>query len=174
MKKKIDLGITVEDVLKFFWLAKENGWASGKVDVKKDRFNPNLKRIVFQKERFFYQDKYWVTPVSNSSAGTTTILFLYNRIWIPVWWMSYGGEYPKEVIPFLKEALMENIRLKQFKGGRGRCFFENSNYPDLTYLNGDTGDFSSFRGRESIYKGFNISSTKKELGFHTYQGMSLI
>ena len=171
-KEKPNLGITNDDVLEFFWLANTNGWASRKPAVEIDFFNPNKKRIKFQKENFLYLDEYWITPANNKSAGTTAILYQYNGMWTPVWWMSYGGEYQKEVIPFLKKAIRHNIKLRKFEGGRGPKTLEVSN-ENLAYLNFSGGDFSSFSGNEYI-RIFQNNITKAKLGYHYYQGMSLL
>ena len=64
-------------------------------------------------------DRYCTTPLSDKSCGTTTIFYENGSVWVPVWWMSYGGRYPKRVIPFLKESLKWAYEMRDFCGGRG-------------------------------------------------------
>ena len=133
--------------------------------------------------RFFdgdYQvvDRYCVTPHSDCSAGTTTIFFKNE----PVWWMSYHGSYPAEVIPFLKDVLLETYKGRLFIGGRGlRCLSNGT----LEYLNNvRTESFNSFSGREEICrltpKVIKVGGQKERvishtlLGYHEYSGLALI
>ena len=105
------------------------------------------------------------------SAGTIAIWFRDEPIWI----MFYGGHYPKEVIPFLKLALMEAYKKDEFLGGRGPRVYLAVN-KELRYFNGviPPSNFSRFEGREEIYV-VNSDGTEAEMvGWHKYWGMALI
>lgn len=129
------------------------------------------KYIQYTEGNFRVMDQYCVTPQSDFSAGTTTIFFQES----PVWWMSYGGQYPPEVIPFLKRALAKAYSRWEFYGGRGpERYIEES----LTYENHSRqgveldsigSSFDGFQGHEEI--GITGGAT---LGFHHYFGMALI
>jgi len=115
-------------------------------------------------------DRYCVTPYSCSSTGTTTIFFLGN----PVWWMSYGGRYEDEVIPFLKEVLAVAYKNGDFCGGRGPKDWTKG---DLQYQNEgnpiDDNTFEMFEGAEVIIKK-SEKVTETVMGGHRYWGMALI
>ncbi|HBT74668.1 TPA: hypothetical protein DEB29_01520 [Candidatus Wolfebacteria bacterium] len=90
---------------------------------------------------------------------------------MPVWGMSYGGSYPKEVIPLLKDALGAAYVCHFFNGGRGPkahtrigMRYENVVEPG--------GNFVQFKGREEIR--FDHDQAGEVLGFHEYFGGSLI
>jgi hypothetical protein len=49
--------------------------------------------------------------------------------------MNYEGNFPEEVTPFLKAALMDAYRRKAFIGGRGDFVFTSPDFPSLKYFN---------------------------------------
>ena len=107
-------------------------------------------------------DCYFTNPSSDKSAGQT-------MIWhknVPVWTMSYGGSYPKVVIPFLKKCLGRAYLEERFYGGRGPEFMEDEPF---TYVNRFHGTFTSFKGEERIY-----DKSGARFGHHWYHGMSLL
>lgn len=110
----------------------------------------------------------WYGNDSGKSAGTTTIYHKER----PVWVMNYGGVYPKECIPFLKQALRSAYATNKWSGGRGPSVlvFPDSAliYRNMTEING----FARFKGHELIL-GTERRSTRT-LGYHDYWGMSLI
>jgi len=74
------------------------------------------------------------------------------------------------VIPFLKLALSQTARTREFVGGRGPRIFPNPE-GTLIYVNRpEINDFSYFRGREDVFDVY----TGKSVGFHDYWGMSFI
>jgi len=159
--------LTIEDIEDFFWKAAKDGWGSGKVEKQKISSLPGYKCIPFESGRFSILDAYCVTPLNDKSAGMMTIWF--DKI--PVWIMHYGGEYPEQVIPFLKLALQDTIMRQDFIGGRGPKRFVHGNYPNLLYVNtvdNDLDRFSNFSGLESIFENGHT------VGHHYYRGMSLI
>jgi len=143
----------------------------GRKSVKTVSAN-GVKTITFPFGDYEVVDRYCVTSQSNCSAGTTTIFYKKTA----VWWMSYGGEYPEAVIPFLKKALAVAYRQGEFRGGRGPEHYEE---PGLVYGNysvrgvepGSTtgSSFSSFQGYEEI-----TGPNGDVLGFHRYFGLALI
>jgi hypothetical protein len=139
---------------------------SGLVKTKSE--NGCEKTLTFTVGDYVVQDHYVVTPLSDYSAGTTTIFYKS----FPVWLMAYGGYYPKDAIPFLKEALAKAYKMSQFLGGRGpEAYVETSvglEYNN-TFVSGDDS-FLWFEGHEYIWS----KGVGKALGTHKYFGMSLI
>lgn len=135
------------------------------------------KTITFINGKFKVIDEYWTTPESDLSAGMTTILYeVVPSRGIPIWWMSYGGRYPKELIPFLKESLKLTYERREFRGGRGPNSHLRGN---LEYVNScSAGGFEKFEGNEEIIDLNNNDEMDPDgltvVGFHKYFGMSLI
>lgn len=126
--------------------------------------------LVNEKKETVFFDKYvvidnWITtPLSEFSAGITTIY--YDQI--PIWRMDYSGYYKKDAIKFLKEALAKNYNEGVFLGGRGPRIFKNQN---LIYRNNPRiPDFENFEGIERIVN----EETGEEMGCHKYFGVSLL
>lgn len=159
--------LTPKIIEEIFWKAMENGWGSGKVEKQTSPLLPGYKYIPFRLGEFYVLDAYCVTPLNDKSAGTTTI-WLSD---VPVWVMSYQGEYPKQIIPFLKLALQSTITRKNFIGGRGPKHFTHEDHPNLSYRNtvaSGMNDFSNFWGSECI------CANGHSIGYHYYRGMILI
>ena len=153
---------------KVFFEAMVRGWAA---DVKGIPVldMPGYKRIPpYERDGFCVVDQYCVGEMG--SAGTTTISI--DRV--PIWFMSYCGFYPKEVVPFLKRALMAAYEKDEFFGGRGKGGYDQRlGQVVLTYYNyvDNRSAFQNFLGREFI------ESTRGGLhpvGFHNYCGVILI
>lgn len=122
-------------------------------------------------------DRYYTRPDSDCSAGTTTI-FYQN---LPTWWMSYSGEYPADIIPFLKEAVGSNYQKGIFNLGRGPSEYRNGDlhYHCRSNNPGTNNTFDCFSGQEvvvrfEINKETGLRTIVKGLGFHRFIGMSLI
>jgi hypothetical protein len=62
--------------------------------------------------------------------------------------MRYEGTYRKEVIPFLKTALLKAYSENNIFGCRGPVEFTNQDFPGLIYYNEYKGPFTKFRGEE--------------------------
>jgi hypothetical protein len=152
---------------KIFFEAMRDGYA--KQGVKKQPIVglPGSKSIPWERGMWKVIDTYFTASDSNKSSGFT--LIVYNGS--PIWVMHYGGIYPKEVMPFLKQCLKTAYDLEIFSGGRGRSLEQS---PDFRYRNivakGST--FEVFAGDEHIY----VMSDDRELavGHHWYRGHSLI
>ncbi len=144
-----------------FFAAMMQGWAAGTKAVPVPDM-PGHKQIVYEDGKFRVIDRFGVSN-SGRSAGTTTIWFSDE----PIWFMSYGGFYRKEDIPFLKRALMQDYGEWNFHGGRGPDSIREG---VLHYINHvDVGSrFSRFQGKEVIYDG------NETVGYHNYLGMTLI
>ena len=135
---------------------------------------PGSKLISFETwlsgQHFLVQDLYFVSPDSPTSSGITTI----SCDEVAVWYMSYGGQYEKKVIPFLKEALKESYLVSDFVGGRGP-----KSYPSKELINCGAGlsynnfvtknDFTDFDGEEGI-----MDEHGSKLGWHKYFGGMMI
>ena len=89
---------------------------------------------------------------------------------LPVWNMSYEGSYPKEVIPFLMEALSQAYQEKKFLGGRGPVHYHNLMYAYSNII--DRGDFACFSGVEAIQP--LLADSGRTIGSHRYWGQALI
>lgn len=148
-----------------FFRAMLDGYA-GKTSQKSTKIKTpdGYRTITYQEDDFQVVDRYCVTPQSDYSAGTTTILFRDSA----VWWMSYGGRYLEEIIPFLKQALASAYHKREFHGGRGpsmlveeELFYQNNVEPGST--------FREFSGYEKV--GYIDGDV---LGHHRYFGLSLI
>ncbi|MFC1640884.1 DUF5680 domain-containing protein [Patescibacteria group bacterium] len=154
----------LEEVEAFYFEAMLAGYAAEGIEKGTITELPGFKTIPYRRGRFSLLDCYGVRLDSPKSAGSTTI-------WCddePIWMMSYCGYFAKEVIPFLKKALLEAYQSHQFEGGRGPRLFEEGS---LTYMNKPAFNFfSEFNGFERIID----SKSDKEVGFHKYLGMSLI
>ena len=162
--------VTLEAIEFIFFMAMQVGWASGKTFSSKAPLLPGYKVIPFDYYNFHVIDAYSI-PHSGKSEGFTKIRFQN----FPVWSMSYGGSYPKEVIPFLKLALMENYSKKIFNGGRGPSTFRHSEFPQLTYENNLSFCYNDLKGlkKHEVYE-YISTPGRGSIGTHWYHGMSLI
>lgn len=162
--------LTPKDIENVFWEMMERGWVSGKIEKQEAPLLPGYKCIPFKIGRFSVLDAYSAPVSDGKSVGFMTIWFDET----PIWTMNYGGQYPREVIPFLKAALKSSIIRRDFVGGRGPSNFEHDEYPDFVYIN-EVSDgncsFLSFSGIEYIHDKISLTIP---LGWHEYWGMSLI
>jgi hypothetical protein len=160
-----------ETAKKFFFEAMRHGWASGEAKFVATEFRGWKEKTWFYKNpdfpNFVLVDKYETVSDSRVSHGRKSISYLD----VPIWFMDYGGWYDKEVIPFLKEALMLAYSSEVFCGGRGRASFtRNEAYPGMLYINqGEFLNFAGFRGRELATDPFG-----KPRGEHNYFGGLMI
>lgn len=146
----------VEGAREAFFLAMLDGYAGGqnRKSTKTRSNDGQTKTVVFVHGNYVVTDEWHTSSVSDFSYGSTLITFDGK----PVWYMSYGGWYNKEVVDFLKMALAENYKTGRFDGGRGPREFEKkfSSLNDplycLTYVNHWEGSMLSFRGDEYIYR----------------------
>jgi len=156
-------------VKSMFFTAMQAGYAvEGSPKVKVIDM-PGYKEIRYvEPPDFLLVDRWCVNPDSGKSAGTTTIWYQG----MPVWFMSYGGYYPDDVVPVLKRALRLTYERCLFVGGRGESVgdFENG----ILYVNTVDGDFSQFRGREEIIIRSTDTCIGGVAGYHHYWGMSLV
>jgi len=174
MKKRAEILVGAREA---FFHAMSRGWASGSKEAVKveapgisgSKETTYITGLLYGKEWFRVVDRYCVSE-AGKSAGTTTIWFHHD----PVWFMSYGGAYLKEDIPFLKDALMRVYSEKRFFGGRGPTSLAQG-VPHvksgvLVYANEIEKDstFEKFRGKEAIIGPTGVR------GQHDYWGMALL
>ncbi len=163
--------VTLEMIEFIFFMAMQVGWASGKTKSHTVPLLPRYKVIPFSYKNFSVLDAY-SPPHSGKSDGFTKIWFKK----FPVWIMSYGGQYPKKAIPFLKSALMQAYKEKLFIGGRGlSSFTSDDKFSDFIYLNQLDLGFDR-RNHFEKFRGYEVIETLGQgaIGSHWYQGMSLI
>jgi len=163
--------MTNSEIEAFFLKAMRSGYAGGGVGktMTPPDVRPSTKEIRFVDGDWLLIDEWNVNRDTNKSTGVT-------RIWHDgtlVWFMSYGGYYPDELIRPLKKALRLTYEKGVFKGGRGETVgdFEAG----VFYVNTvEHGDFSHFKGREEIVVRGPESCVGQTAGYHEYWGMSLI
>ena len=176
--------VTLEMIERVFWMRAQRGYAVD-IPAKKDAFPllPGWSGFYIPLGDYVYFDAYCVNAVSRRSVGFTQIYIrnYSNELSEPhkilLWMMNYGGCYKKEAIPFLKLALRSAIEKRVFLGGRGEHYFVNKKYPSLYYHNHlhVNQEFLEFSGREEIlYDGTPTCQCHRNLGYHWYNGMSLV
>ena len=176
--------VTLEMIGKVFWMGAQRGYAS-KEPFQKSTFPllPGWEGFYIPLGDYIYFDAYCVNATSCKSVGFTHIYIrnssteLSEPDLILLWMMNYGGCYKKEVVPFLKLALLSAIEKREFLGGRGERYFVDKNYPSLYYHNQPRTDrgFVEFSGREEIlYDGGPTNQLHENLGYQWYQGMTMI
>jgi len=107
-----------------------------------------------------FTDLWQTTPLTRKSFGTTTLTCPEGIVWM----MQYWGEYPDEVIPFLRKALLATYSNRQFIGGRGPRYYTDDQYVYLNVV--ESNDFDKFNGTEYI-----LDKQGNILGWHKYHGM---
>lgn len=160
-----DKNAILHEAKEVFFRAMLAGYAGNKNDAAKSSDLYGYKIFEFTHGDYLIVDRYCTTPLSDYSAGTTTIFYRT----MPVWWMSYAGHYPKEAIPFLKKVLAETYAANDFNGARGPAFYRDPG-KGLWYHNTADGDFEEFSGVEVIRK----IDADELIGLHKYQGISLL
>lgn len=161
---------TPDEVKEVFFKASLQGWVGEAKKIIIPEF-PGYKVIVWEESDWRYLDMYFVVSNTSQSYGTTIVWFKG----VPVFIMSYGGWYDKEVIPFLKEALQLNYQQKRFLGGRGPLIhYQSSNSGNtnlLAYFNNPKWmSVDSFDGWEEIAE----RATGKRKGYHEYWGRFIL
>lgn len=118
--------------------------------------------------RYVFVDRWYWSP-TGKTAGTSTIIY---GSW-PVWFMSYGGFYREQEIPFLKRALHAAYSDRIFRCGRGPECFVDPDFPDLRYENSVTKNgFEDFSGREAVLARDGTGFI--EVGYYSLWGMGLV
>lgn len=112
-------------------------------------------------------DEWRSTQYGTGSNGTTSIYYNSHLIWE----MQYGGWFPDNAIPFLKEALHSQYEKREWYGGRGGVSYSNGAY---RYRNDvfKGNSFNRFQGIEFI--DLMDSGRWIEIGKHYYRGGFLI
>ncbi len=150
------LNITTTQVENVFFKAMLAGYASNtKVKTENMPGMPGYKFIEFVDGDFCVKD-IWC-----KSSGFTSIWYKG----VLVWTISFGGKYPKDCIPFLKEVLRKAYVNKHSVGYRGDNVATNDEY---TYINKVAvgSNFAHFHGTEYIF----CAKTFKKIGYHHYFG----
>lgn len=173
--------IPTDQILPVFFAAMQNGYAGGATKSTISEL-PSSKVIRYKHDDFEVVDCYFTTPHSYYSFGTTTIYYRGNAVWM----MQYRGQYPKDIISFLKRALRQTYEKSEFVGGRGpkgyvegkkgdeRSFYDESGSGGLWYQNSvpSNCDWRRFSGNEQVYhvdyRGTNLK------GWHEYDGLLLV
>jgi hypothetical protein len=123
---------------------------------------PYSKVHVYERDGLLLKDRWRSAPGRIKSSGETMIW--YNGV--PLWWMSYYGQYAPVAIPLLKSALAEAyVTKREFIAGRGPLLFLGDTF---TYINQphETSNFDRFRGSERILE----DTSQLSRGYHDYMG----
>lgn len=166
------MNIPIDQILPVFFAAMQNGYA-GSAPKSTIAELHGSKVIRYKQGDFEVVDCYFVTSISDYSFGTTTIYYQGNAVWM----MQYRGQYPKDVIPFLKQALRQTYEKSEFVGGRGPIIYFEGGTIDtqLRYSNNViSGDWRNFLGREEIYRSCGGNQGAGMQGWHEYGGLLLI
>ena len=168
---KDERAVLVEQTEEFFFEAMRHGWASGEAKFVTKNFSGwKEKTWVFTHPNFVgfvLVDSFRTFADSRVSEGRKSIYYNNGQ---PIWYMNYGGWYDKEVMAFLKEALMIAYKANQFVGGRGPDDIYVSNFQGLLYNNRvQLRTFVNFSGIEFVTDSFGASR-----GEHFYFGGSTI
>ena len=109
-----------------------------------------------------------LTCIPNSDFFVGVTKMYYKEIL--VWWMTYDGSYPSEVIPFLKQAKLKAYTEMSFVGGRGpECFVSDDPYQ---YINSMMwGDIKAFHGDDQVWR--KCPGDDELLGTCRYRGRIL-
>ena len=113
-----DRGELLKTAERLFFSALMHGYAGGSEKIVS--LDGHTKTTLYAAGKWVVKDEYHTIPDSDFSSGTT--LITHHRV--PIWWMAYGGRYPKTAIPFLKQVLRCAYEKNEFCGGRGLA-----NYP---------------------------------------------
>ena len=154
------------DTQHFFFLAMEYGYANPDRQTTPIVEMPGYKSIPFSYGDFRFLDVWMGDKVTGNSLGLTTIWWQDK----PVWFMSYDGAYPKDVIPFLKRALAQNYGRGVFLGCRGPHSFIDREQGLLYNNRVHRNHFIDFAGREEILD----LEENTVIGYHEYKGRFLI
>ena len=160
----------------FFFFGACHGWAGGNDGnlITKDEGAPGMegwKEAAYRDSLgyagYHFADRWGRDPDSGKPSGSKFITH-----WkIPAWGMWLGGDsYSKDVLPFLREVLIANYRMRKFCGGRGPAECRKGN---LLYTNKYEGDFSRFSGHEYI-EYIRENGERQNAGSHSYWGGSFI
>ncbi len=177
MPRKMDAEKVLARAQQFFFLAMQQGYASGAASARSTCL-PGAKEIrhINKNQRgmfrgFLLIDQWQTGATPEKSSGLTTISYHM----MPIWVMHYGGEYHASATSFLRKALMRSYFDEKFVGGRGpRVLYEWSRRPsNLLYINDARhNEFTHFEGTERIV--MESGSGGVELGHHHYRGWSLL
>ena len=143
------------------------GWASGAEPLELD----GRPGFMFKQGAFTFFDQWEVNQDSGRSAGTTSIYYRGQLIWI----MFYGGYYSSEASKLVKQALLKAYQDCRFIGGRGPTCFVHEELSHLEYFNQIDLSFKGFicfSGRERVID--RSQPSNPEIGFHKYMGITLI
>jgi len=157
--------VTLDKIQEFFFRAMLQGWVADAPRIDMPRM-PGYKASFFEEGSFYLLDC-WCNLPSGKSSGTTNI---FHKD-VPVWVMTYGGYYQRNVSAFVKEALQAAYQEQEFFGGRGPLRYEKREKYPFSYRNNPSmgGLFERFFGKEIVY---DLES--RVVGYHTYHGMSLL
>ncbi|MBI4385558.1 hypothetical protein HY573_01880 [Candidatus Parcubacteria bacterium] len=166
---------SVARLQEFFFEAALATYASGKEAAPFPEL-AGAKCFLHQRGELCYGDVYLV---NGEYSGGQTLIWVHG---VPAWLMQYHGwckSDDREVLTFLKQALVAAYAKSEFRGGRGPKMYTES-VGDRTFLYGNKlegGDFTRFLGGEGIYDKQLYDQGKRDrdsaLFWHHYQGLLL-
>lgn len=156
----------VERMLNVFFEAALSGYVSKNACVLKEPVSGAKVVRHSTSDGFSVEDRWW----SGCADGFFGTMIMWHGA-SPVWQMSYRGVISAVCAPFLKCALTEAYRQKEFRGGRGPRDVRSGDKPgDFQYVNMlCLGTFASFAGEEYLYV-LGRKKTKESAGYCLYQG----
>lgn len=163
-KKHKGVVMDIETIEQFFFEMMPKGWISGKTPQPIPGL-PLFKGFIFSRGGLTLTDAWTTNQATKRSFGFTIIQESQT-----LWFMTYGGTYPNEVISLVKEACDRAYDEKVFYGGRGSLVPLFTPDGRLKYDNNFEGNFSFFTGEESVIDNNN----NIRVGWHQYFGMSLL
>lgn len=156
----------INEIQEFFFAAMLRGYVDDNASLGTIPELPGSKTFMFcsPDEKFMLRDIWFGAGQINFGLTIIWKKLVNSRVFIPVWKMSYQGQYHAEAIPVLREALHAAYSTRVFLGGRG---YESWRLRDYVYHNcPDPGSgFQEFSGHEKV-----MHHNGKSLGSHSYEG----
>lgn len=154
----------LEEAEQIFLRFMAQGWPSGAEPLLLE----DKTGFLFKQGAFTFLDQWEVNESSGHSADTITIYYQGQLIWF----MSYGGYYPKEASTLVKQALLEVYQRYQFVGGRGPTHYASGHLEYFNQVDPMFQGFKCFSGRDRVID--RSQPSNPEIGWHKYMGIALI
>ena len=162
----------VAQLREFYFVAAAATYAGGVVKKETIPDLPHSKVYRYKSDDLLYVDTFFT---NGEYSGGQTIICVEG---VPAWLMQYCGwckDDNKEVLAFLKKALLDSYMRKEFNGGRGPAMLDDNQEGGLVYQNWSVlppynQNFANFQGRERIWR---KPVPTEDVFWHRYQGLLL-